>query len=45
MAVIPDVKVKFPLVKVTTPKESVTAVLVFPPKVTPPAPFKVNADG
>ena len=43
--VVADVKVKFPEVMVKSPKESATEPLVFPPKVTPPAPFKVNADG
>ena len=44
-AVVPDVKVKFPDVMVKDPKESVAADRVFPPNVTTPAPFKVNADG
>jgi len=45
MAVIPDVSVKLPDVNVTSPKESVAAVLVFPPKVMPPVPFKVKFAG
>jgi hypothetical protein len=45
MVVIPVVKVRFPEVNVTVAKESVTAVRVFPPKVTPPVPFKVKLDG
>ena len=45
MAVIPDVKVKLPDVNVTVVKESVAAALVFPPNVTPPAPFKAKLDG
>ena len=45
MAVFPEVKVKFPEVNVTLAKESVALDLVFPPNVTPPAPFKVKLDG
>ena len=43
--VLPDVKVKFPEVRVNNRKESVAPVRVFPPKVTPPIPFKVKLDG
>jgi len=44
-AVVPDVKVKFPEVMVKDPNESVAAVRVFPPKTTPPDPFKIKLDG
>ena len=44
MVVIPVVKVKFPEVSVTVAKESVAAVRVFPPKTTPPDPFKIKLD-
>jgi hypothetical protein len=45
MVVIPVVKVKSPEVSVTVAKESVAAVRVFPPKVTPPVPFKIKLEG
>ena len=45
MVVIPADKVKFPEVSVTVANESVAAVREFPPKVTPPDPFKIKLDG
>ena len=45
MAVIPDVKVKLPEVMVNALRESVNAPVVIPPKVTPPAPFKIKLAG
>ena len=45
MAVIPEVSVKFPEVMVNALRESVNAPVVKPPKVTPPAPFKIKLAG
>jgi hypothetical protein len=45
VVVPPALKVKFPVVSVTVANESVAAVREFPPKVTPPDPFKIKLDG
>ena len=45
VVVPPALKVKFPVVSVTVANESVAAVRVFPPNVTPPAPSKIKLDG
>jgi len=45
VVVPPALNVKFPVVSVTVANESVAAVRVFPPKVTPPVPFKIKLDG
>ena len=45
MAVLPDVRVKFPEVNVTEASESVNAARVLFPNTTPPAPFKVKLGG
>ena len=45
VVVPPALKVKLPEVSVTVANESVAAVRVFPPKTTPPVPFKIKLDG
>ncbi len=45
MAVVPEVKVKLPDVMVNAPNESVAAVRVLLPNVTPPEPFNVKLAG
>ena len=47
MAVVklPGLNVKFPEVMVNARRESVNAPVVIPPKVTPPAPFKIKLAG
>ena len=45
MAVIPEVRVKFPEVMVNALRESVNAPVLKPPKVIPPAPFKIKLAG